>query len=116
MNLKKWFITLLKIKNTTLNSIKKEGIEGTLNIKEDGFICFEIAYDKGWQIEVDGKKVASQAIYDVFLGVKLEKGQHNIKIYYIPEGFVGGALISVFSGLVLSVLLIIYERNKCFYK
>lgn len=110
-----------KIKNVKqdifeLNSIKKEGIEGTLNIKEDGFICFEIAYDKGWQIEVDGKKVASQAIYDAFLGVKLEKGQHNIKIYYIPEGFVGGALISVFSGLVLSVLLIIYERNKCFYK
>ena len=97
-----------------LNKIKKNGMEGTIELDEDGFVCFEIAYDDGWHIEIDGKEIEKEAIYDVFLGAKLEKGKHNINIYYIPIGLKLGALISIFSGIGLSILLIIYKKNADF--
>ena len=94
-----------------INKIKKNGMEGVISLKEDGFVCFEIAYDEGWHVEVDGKEVEKEAIYDVFLGAKLEKGKHNINIYYIPKGLVEGTIISALSFLVLILFLITYEKT-----
>ena len=60
--------------------IKKNGLTGTVHFKDDGYLTFGIAYDKCWDILVDGKKTEKEAIAGCFLGVKLEKGEHNVEI------------------------------------
>lgn len=60
--------------------IKKNGLTGTAHFKDDGYLTFGVAYDKCWDILVDGKKAEKEAIADCFLGVKLEKGEHNVEI------------------------------------
>lgn len=60
--------------------IKKNGLTGTAHFKDYGYLTFGIAYDKCWDVFVDGKKIEKEAIAGCFLGVKLEKGEHNVEI------------------------------------
>ena len=60
--------------------INKNGLTGIANFKDDGYLVFGIAYDDCWDIYVDGKQHDTEAIAGSFLGVKLEKGIHNIEI------------------------------------
>ncbi len=60
--------------------IKKNVLTGKAHFKDDGYLTFGIAYDKCWDIFVDGKKAKKEEIADCFLGVKLEKGEHNVEI------------------------------------
>ena len=60
--------------------INKNGLIGTANFKDDGYLTFGIAYDNCWDIYVDGKKIEKEAISGTFLGVKLKKGIHNVEI------------------------------------
>ena len=41
---------------------------------------FSIAYDDCWNVYVDGKKASKQSIAGAFLGVRLKRGKHDIKI------------------------------------
>ena len=60
--------------------INKNGLKGTAHFKDDGYLTFGIAYDKCWNLFVDGKKAEKEAIAGCFLGVKLEKGVHDVEI------------------------------------
>lgn len=60
--------------------INKNGLTGTAHFKDDGYLTFGIAYDKCWNIFVDGKKAKKEVIAGCFLGVKLEKGVHDVEI------------------------------------
>ena len=60
--------------------INKNGLTGTANFKDEGYLTFGIAYDNCWDIYVDGKKIEKEAIAGAFLGVKLKKGIHNVEI------------------------------------
>ena len=60
--------------------INKNGLTGTAHFKDDGYLTFGIAYDKCWGVFIDGKKAEKEVIAGCFLGVKLEKGEHNVEI------------------------------------
>ena len=89
--------------------IGKNNLEATVDLDQDGFICFEIAYDEGWNLVVDGTKMPTTAIYDCFLGTELSKGEHNVKIYYVPKGFYLGCTLSILS---VSILVFCYFYTK----
>lgn len=101
--------------NFNIEKIEKNGLEANGEVEEDGFICFEISYDEGWHIEIDGEEKKTEDIYGCFLGTSISKGSHNIKIYYIPKGFKEGAIISIISLGILICILWIYERHNHFY-
>ena len=60
--------------------INKNGLTGTAHFKDDGYLTFGIAYDKCWDVFVDGKKKEKEAIAGCFLGIKLKKGIHKVEI------------------------------------
>ena len=62
---------------------------------------------------VDGKKVEKIKLLDAFIGLKLEKGQHQIEFKYQTVGFIEGAIISGASIviLILMYLFILFKNN-----
>ena len=60
--------------------INKNGLTGIAEFKDDGYLVLGIAYDDCWHIYIDGKELKKEAIAGCFLGVKLEKGIHNVEI------------------------------------
>ena len=97
-----------KIQNVKILS---NGLDADANFEDDGFLAFNISFDEGWQVYVDGKLEEKEAISDTFLGVRLSKGTHQIHLYYEVPGYKIGLEITIFSLLVL-IGIFVFEIRK----
>ena len=94
--------------NITSHSQNK--ITGTISNDEDDQIMFtSIPYDKGWHAYINGEEVETFKNLDSLLAFKLPKGELNVEIVFIPQGFNIGLFISL---LTLDLLFILKVRKK----
>ena len=89
----------------TLSKISDTNLVGNVHSVESTTLFTSIPYDEGWDVYVDGKKAEKIKLMDAFIGLKLEKGQHQIEFKYQTVGFLKGAIIS---GASIAILLLIY--------
>ena len=88
---------------------KDNHIEGNIDVNNDkNVLLLTIPYDKGWSIYVDDNKVNYDICFDSFICLDLDKGKHNIKMNYVPSGFIVGLIISSLAFIVT----IVYIRKK----
>ena len=87
-----------------LSKISDSYLSGNVHAVENTTLFTSIPYDEGWSVYVDGKKAEKIKIMDAFIGLKLEKGQHEIEFKYVSSGIIEGAIISAAS---LALLLLI---------
>lgn len=82
-----------------LNITKFEAtkVEGTVVAKKDGVLYTSIPYENGWTVKVDGEKVVPDDLKRAMIGIYLTEGSHKIEMSYMPDGFVNGLIISLFS-------------------
>ena len=90
---------------------KGDVIEGSIDVKEDGYFKLSIPYDKGFEIYVDGEKTPYEVVNKSFVGFKINEGNHNIKLVYVSPLFKEGLIVSCV-GLVLFVGTVIYYKKK----
>ena len=89
-------------------------VEGTITAKEDGIFFTSIPYDQGWTVTVDGQEVDKEEmmpIANAFLGIFLEKGEHEIVLSYVPEGYTVGKMLTII-GVLGFFCCHFYHRNK----
>ena len=82
-------------------------LSGHIEVKEDGLLFLSVPYAEGWTAEVDGDPVEIIPIQDALMGLKLDKGSHDITIKYIPAGFKVGVLASSVSVFMLACIILI---------
>ena len=90
---------------------KGDVIEGSIDVKEDGYFKLSIPYDKGFEVYVDGEKTPYEVVNKSFVGFKINEGNHNIKLVYVSPLFKEGLIVSCV-GLVLFVGTVIYYKKK----
>ena len=83
---------------------------GSVNADNDGNFLFSIPYDKGWRVEIDGKKVSTFAYQNALLACNITAGQHKVKISYVPVNLIFGCLISI--SCIIIMYLITRYKNK----
>ena len=108
----KYIETINELKKNEFNITKynkDNHIEGNIDVNNDkNVLLLTIPYDKGWNIYVDNNKVNYDICFDSFICLDLDKGKHNIKMNYVPSGFIVGLIISSLAFIVT----IIYIRKK----
>ena len=88
-------------------------IEGKITAQNDGVMFLSIPYEKGWSIYVDGEKAETVKVVSSMLGVNLTAGEHDIRIEYVPEGFVpGAAATGVSAVLCVGIAVFDFKRRK----
>lgn len=102
---------LNKIKEHEFNITKFEDtcIEGNITASEDGIMYTSIPYYEGFKVYVDGKQTEITKIGDALIGVKLQKGEHDIRITYFPYGLKLGIVLSIFG---IAGMIVICKKNK----
>ena len=102
-----------KLKKNQLQSVvvKNNAVSGDINVPENKTLFMSIPYDKGWNVYVDGKKVKYEKVAGDFIGIKLNKGKHSIKMKYYSEGIVPGVLISSVSTIIL-IAYSLYNKKR----
>ena len=108
----KYIETINELKKNEFNITKynkDNHIEGNIDVNNDkNVLLLTIPYDKGWNIYVDDNKVNYDICFDSFICLDLDKGKHNIKMNYVPSGFIVGLIVSSLTFIVT----IIYIRKK----
>lgn len=101
-----------KYKELSNIKINKKGsiIEGTIDNNEESYLITSLPYDKGFEIYLDNKKEKTEIVNTSFLGTKLPKGKHEIKIKYTSPGYKQGVIISII-GVISMLILLITERK-----
>ncbi|MBO6299237.1 MAG: YfhO family protein [Lachnospiraceae bacterium] len=105
---------MLRAGEWKLSSFSDEQIIGTVSAKEGQSLLFTtIPYDPGWEVFVDGEKVAAEPIWDdVFLAVPLPPGEHEVQLNYIGNWNRYGIGIGIIGGMLLVIVIIFETRRK----
>lgn len=97
--------------NLNLTNIKSNEITGTINVKQDSYLNINIPYDKGFEIYIDNKKTNYELINTAFIGTKIAKGNHNIKIIYKSPLLKEAKIISLI-GITLFIIITVKDKLK----
>ena len=97
--------------NLNITSIKENQINGTINVKEDSYLNINIPYDKGFEIYIDNIKQDYELINTAFMGTKISKGFHEVKIIYNAPMLKQSKIISLI-GVILFITTIVIDKTK----
>ena len=90
---------------------KGDVIEGSINVKDDGYFKLSIPYDKGFEIYLNGVKTSYEKIDNNFIGTKIKKGHYDVEIKYkAPYLNVSYAMSGV--GILLFISIIYCDLCK----
>lgn len=90
----------------------ENNIDINIEVDEDKILFIPITYNEGYKATNNGEKVEVLKLYDNYIGIKLNKGENNIKIKFIPTYLVVSLIISIVS-IIITFLIIklgIYKK------
>ena len=98
-----------KLADNQLNitDFKENHIKGNINVSDEQSLFLSIPYNDNFKILVDGQETEYYKVINNFIGLDLEKGNHDIEIIYEVKGLKLGLIISLTSFF----LFIIYTRK-----
>ncbi|MBO5376554.1 MAG: YfhO family protein [Bacilli bacterium] len=69
-----------------------DSINGNINVTEDGYLYMSIPYDDGFKIYLNDDEYSYEKVDNSFIGVKVKKGNYNVRIEYeaplLKEGII----------------------------
>lgn len=105
---------LLKQDTLQITNFSNSEIQGIIKLPKTKLLFLTIPFDKGWKMTVNGKEKLLSRVNFGFTGIVLPKGEHKIKLYYIPQYSKLTKYISVFSIIVFWLFLgfSIYKKKS----
>jgi hypothetical protein len=76
-------------------------VTATLDAPERGVVTARQQASRGWSVEVDGRPADLLLVDELFLGVEVETGRHEVVWSYMPWSLRAGASISIITLLAL---------------
>lgn len=92
-------------------TVDKSVISGTAHAEEGDTLFLSIPYDRGFTVEINGQEREYTRVFDGFIAVKLDSGDNEIRITYLPPGMRAGVLISLL-GIVFVVGILLLQRRR----
>ncbi len=71
-----------------------------------------IAYNTGYRATLNDKEVPVVKVFDNYIGIEVEKGINEIKLSFMPKGFIISTIISI----VVLVFTVWFIKSKTYYK
>ena len=90
---------------------KDNVIQGMIQVKNDGWFITSIPYDTHFKMYIDGREKEIQKVNTAFLGCKLERGKHEVKIVYHAPGAAAGKVLPLI-GIAGFLSLLAGEKRK----
>lgn len=89
---------------------RANGFSGTVTAVTAGSCFLPLAFDKGYQITVNGTPVEYYKTYECFLAFPVSAGENTVEISYVSPGFKTGCILSA-AGLLLAAAALIFLRR-----
>ena len=100
-------------KNTMQNvKVQRNLITGNIRADKDEILQISVPYSRGYTVFVDGKKTDSFQSGIAYLGVKIAKGNHSIKIKYRTPFLRMGFIVTIIAALLFAGCEIVWNRKN----
>ncbi|MGZ5021093.1 MAG: YfhO family protein [Chthoniobacterales bacterium] len=86
-----------------LGHFSQNQIDGTITCIDNGFLVFQMTFDDGWRVTVDGTRIKPRRVDIGLLGFPLTIGEHTVSLRYLPPLLPVGLAITGASALVLLI-------------
>ena len=93
-------------------TLEKDTVKANIQSEKEAYLTFQIPFDSGWRATINGKNTEIIKMNGAFLGVKLQKGNNEIKLTYIPRYFKISSLLSLISIMALLIIICLEKRKK----
>ena len=110
------YIEDLKEKSLTNLTVDTNKVSCSVNLYKQKMLCVAVPYSEGWTAYVDGHKTEIYRVNDMFMGVEMPEGNHDIVIKYITPGLRTGIIISLISLVIVLVYGVIGYRKYIKHK
>lgn len=88
-------------------------ISGNVTCHNDQVLFISTPYSIGWSAYIDGKKTNILKANGMYIGIPLEKGEHNVELKYETPYLKLGVFISILTfGTILIYVLLYIKKNK----
>lgn len=105
LNTKTFESAVTSIQNKGVDfSVKGRKAQAHITSDTNQILLTTIPFDKSWTAYIDGKKVPITPFKNAFVSIPIEKGEHTIKLVYLPDGF----LLGLFLFILCTIIFIIY--------
>ena len=92
---------------------KKGVLSGTCEASGNNNVCMlTIPYNEGLTVKVNGHKVELKRVLSDFVAFELDEGHNNIKVTFIPPGFILASILSVLALACTIAYIILVKKNK----
>ena len=81
-------------------------LTGVIHTDDMSFMVLTLPYDKGWKVLINDQVVDVYQVNGGFMGIPLVSGENRLEMYFMPEGFKLGMVMTGLGGLLFLVLLI----------
>lgn len=88
-------------------------LSGIIDMKKAGVLCVQIPYSKGWKAYVDGKETETLVTDEMFLGVLLDVGEHDIVFQYQTPYLKMAIMVSlIFCTIFIGIVFLKNKKTK----
>ena len=89
-------------------------VSGTVSADETGVLAINAPYSSGWHCRIDGQEADVLHVSELFPGVVVQPGQHQVEFYYVNKAFVASAVISgiTFAAMVVAAIVACCARQR----
>ncbi len=87
-------------------------VSGTVSADETGVLAINAPYSSGWHCRIDGQEADVLHVSELFPGVVVQPGQHQVEFYYVNKAFVASAVISGITLAAMVVAAIVAHRLR----
>lgn len=104
---------ILKLQKSQLDikRISHNIFEGNIYSDTNKYLFISIPYEKGWKAYVDGKETKIEKAVDSFIKIRIDSGNHDIKLVYTPNGYILGIFITIISYIIF-ISYIHYKKRR----
>ncbi len=97
---------LSELKKEALENVKisHNNIKADISISSDKLLVFSIPYSEGWSAYVDGEKKELMEANVMYMGLELDKGDHDIELRYETPYLRKGACLTVVGIIMFFVI------------
>lgn len=103
---------VLSRQQMTVEEYSDSEIQGTISVSEAGTLFTSIPYDKNWHLYVDGEEQEITPLWNSFVSVNLDAGEHEIRLVYRQKGILAGVLISVSAILLAGGYMVGFRKKR----
>jgi len=105
-NLEEVYEELNALDPLKLTGFTRNGAEAEITVTgERRTVATAIAWNEGWEVYANGKKIDCECVNTGFIGFELDPGTWKIEFVFTPEGYEAGKRISAVSCFLYAVLV-----------